>query len=276
MNDVSITQLNPLSDEEAAMMVSRQTKDDLAERITMTSPEASRSPWQRHLLVGLPVAAAVTATAVVALSSGGTQRAEAAALSFQHEGGYLVVKVKDPVADPARYRKEFADRGLDIDLQLQAASPGKAGTVLFLEDGDDPAGRIKTVEGQCGTVVCGVAVKVPVNYKLHAKIVFGRTAKPGETYDTGDGDKPGEGIGLANIRNRKVSEVLAILKKRNVKIEYRYEPQGGGKQAPNGISGKPQSNVISADKVPPSWYVHDGLPGTEGQIILFVGPEPTG
>ncbi|WP_433368653.1 hypothetical protein [Streptosporangium sp. CA-115845] len=273
MNKISISQLNPITDDEVAATVSRQTKNELAEYITMTSPEsapeAGRSPWRRRLLVGLPLAAAVTATAVVVLSSGGVgpQRAEAAALSFQHEGDYLVVKVKDPVADPARYRKEFADRGLDIDLQLQAANPNKAGAVLFLEDGDDPAGRIETVEGPCGTVVCGIAVKVPVNYKLHARIVFGRTAKPGEMYETGEGDKPGEGIGLPNIHGRQVSEVVAILKARNVKIEYRYEYRGTDKPYPNGIP---------ADRVQPNWYVHNGVPGTEGQIILFVGPEPRG
>lgn len=288
MNDISIKSLNPITEEEAAAMVSPQTKEDLAAHITMAAPEAARaarSPWRRRLLVSLPVAVAATA-AVVVLSSGGggvgTQPAEASALSFQREGGYLVVKIEDPVADPARYRKEFAERGLNIDLRLQATAPGKAGKLLFLEDQYDPAGEIKTVEGKCGATTCTVAVKVPVNYTKYASIVFGRAAGPGEMFETGDGDEPGAGIGIPGIQGRRVSDVVAVLAKRKAKIEYRYvSPADDRRPPPNSIvrgrevrpKGPYPDGVVPADKVQPDWYVHDGLPGSTGQIILFVGPE---
>ncbi|MEV4113402.1 hypothetical protein [Nonomuraea sp. NPDC049695] len=174
---------------------------------------------------------------------------------------HLVVRVQDPVADLARYRAEFRRRGMNIDLQVVAASAARTGKVVFLEDRHDPAGRPEIVHGRCGTEMCGVAVKVPVNYRSYAGIVFGRAAKPGEMYDTGPGDSPGEGIGLPGITAYRVPEAVAALRKRNLEIEYRYSDRGSG---PRGVP---------ASQVRPDWYVHDGLRGDAGQVILFVGPD---
>ncbi|MFI7643077.1 hypothetical protein [Nonomuraea sp. NPDC049400] len=213
MTKISISRLNPVTDNEIAVLVSTGARDELVEHITAAAPEASRSWWRRRLIVGIPLMGAAMAAAVMAFSSGwtGPQRAEAAALSFQQEGGYIVVRVQDPNADPERYREEFQQRGMDIDLKLAPTSPDKAGTVLFMEDGDDPAGRIEAVEGSCGERACSAVVKVPVGYRSHASIVFGRAAEQGEMYDTGPGDEPGEGIGLPGIDKYTVAEAVAIL-----------------------------------------------------------------
>ncbi|MGW3365369.1 hypothetical protein ACWDOR_20780 [Streptosporangium canum] len=271
MTKISISRLNPVTDHEIAALVSTEARNELAEHITEAAPQpAPRSWWRRRLIVGIPlVAAAATAAAVVAFSSGwvGLQRAEAAALSFQREGDYLVVRVQDPNADPERYREEFQQRGMDIDLKLAPTSPDKAGKVLFIEDGDDPAGRLEAVEGSCGERACSVAVKVPVSYRSHASIVFGRAAEQGEMYDTGPDDEPGAGIGLPGIDQYTVAEAAAILRARDVSIEYRYRYRGSDRPYPHGVP---------ADKVDPNWYIHDGLRGSEDQAILFVGPEPEG
>ncbi|MFF0771031.1 hypothetical protein ACFYUK_19250 [Nonomuraea wenchangensis] len=270
MTKISISRLNPVTDSEIAVLVSTGARDELAEHITAAPPEpAPRSWWRRRLIVGVPLMGVATAAAVAAFSSGwvGSQRAEAAVLSFQREDGYLVVRVQDPNADPGRYREEFRQRGMNIDLKLAPTSPEQAGKVLFMEDRDDPAGRIKAVEGSCGEHACSVAVKVPVGYRSYASIVFGRAAEHGEMYDTGPGDEPGEGIGLPGIDKYTVPEAVAILRARNVLIEYRYQYRGSDRPYPNGIP---------ADKVDPDWYIHEGLRGTENQAILFVGPEPEG
>ncbi|WP_049556245.1 hypothetical protein [Nonomuraea sp. SBT364] len=268
MTRITVGRLNPVTDDEIARLVSTQSRDELAEHITGTVPEPEpRSRRRRRLIVGIPLVGAVTAAAVVAFSSGwaGPQPAEAAALSFQREGGYLVVRVQDPEADPERYREEFRQRGLNINLKLAPTSPDKAGQVLFMEDGDDPAGRIEAVEGSCGEHACSVAVKVPENYRSYASIVFGRAAEQGEMYATGPGDEPGEGIGLPGIDDYTVTEAVAILRARGVAVEYRYQYRGSDQPYPHGIP---------ADKVDPDWYVHEGLVGSENQAILFVGPEP--
>ncbi|GAA3671911.1 hypothetical protein GCM10022224_040100 [Nonomuraea antimicrobica] len=230
MTRISVGRLNPVTDDEAAALVSTRTRDELAEHVMATTPAlAPRPRWRRRLLVGLPLVAAATAVAVAAFSSGwvGPQRAEAAALSFQREDGYLVVRVQDPNADPERYREEFRQRGMDIRLKLAPTSPDRAGRVLFLEDrADDPAGRIEAVEGSCGEHACSVAVKVPVGYRSYAGIVFGRAAEQGEMYDTGAGDEPGAGIGLPGIDRYTVAEAVAILRANQAILFVGPEPEG--------------------------------------------------
>jgi hypothetical protein len=187
---------------------------------------------------------------------------QAAALSFVHHGGYLTVKVKDPIADPARYRKEFAAHGLNVDLKLEPTSPRQTGSVIF-EEG--PA-KIVTAPGHCGTKTCDIGIKIPLGYKGFVRVVFGRTALPGEHYNTGPGDTPGEGVGLSNVKNRTVADVLAEAKRKHIgDISYRYEDHG---------SDKPYSNGLPADKVQSDWYVHDAVAGDGDEVIIFVGPHP--
>jgi hypothetical protein len=238
----------------------------------------TRRPSRRPLvLVTAGAVVAAVAVTVVATGRGGHDRRvgppepvriKVAALSFAQKGGYLTVRVKDPVADPARYKKEFAAHGLDVDLTLAPVSPKKAGTVVFLEDDGD--GRVKTISapGRCGTVTCGVGVRIPLGYKAHVKVVFGQAARPGQHYDTGPGDTPGEGVGLSDVRGRTVADVLAEARRRHIgDIEYRYQNNGTDRPYPMGVP---------ADKVRSDWYVHDAAAGSTGSVILFVGPSPRG
>ncbi|MEV0967776.1 hypothetical protein [Microtetraspora glauca] len=279
---MNIERLNPITEEEAAAMVSRQTRDDLAERVMKTTPDdvptSVRPGWsgRRRLLVGIPLAVTVATAAMIAVSvaepdqrvgpvSVGPNRAEAAALSFRKEGDSLVVTVNDPVADPARYKKEFAAYGMDIDLTLAPVSPRRAGTLVFMETAE--GGHLETIlaEGRCGSEVCGVGVKVPMDYKGHARIVFGRAARPGEMYDEGPGDVPGEGVGLPDVPGHTVAEAWAALEERKIThVLYRYVFRGSDRPYPDGLT---------RDQVKPEWYVHDALAGTDDQVILFVGPE---
>jgi hypothetical protein len=247
---------------------------------TPRAPYAARTRRPPALAVAGAVTAVVTAAVAVAVVATGRDghgrptppprpaRVQAAALTFAEKGGYLTVRVKDPVADPARYKKEFAAHGLDVDLTLAPVAPRKAGTVVFLEDDGD--GRVKTItaRGRCGTVTCGVGVRIPLGYKAHVKVVFGQAARPGRHYDTGPGDTPGEGVGLSDVRGRTVADVLAEARRRHIgDIEYRYENNGTDRPYPMGVP---------ADKVRSDWYVHDAVAGGTGSVILFVGPKPHG
>jgi hypothetical protein len=239
--------------------------------------------WPLLVATGGVVAAVVAATAAVVATRdpgrpGSTvvptpqdkvvptpRSVQAAALSFVRHGRYLTVKVKDPVADPARYKKEFAARGLDVDLQLAPTSPRETGSVIFQED---DGGGVKTVTapGHCGTKTCNIGIKIPLGYKGFVRVVFGRTALPGEHYNTGPGDTPGEGVGLSNVKNRAVADVLAEAKRKHISnISYRYEDHGSDQPYPYGIP---------PEKVKGDWYVHDAVAGTGGEVIIFVGPHP--
>jgi hypothetical protein len=263
-------------------VLDRLPEDDLDARLAaiLATPRTAarrRGAVRRPLLVvtgGVAAAAlAVTAAAVVSTRDSGRREStpprtvvpaprsvQAAALTFARHGGYLIVKVKDPVADPARYRKEFAARGLNVDLRLKPSSPREAGSVLFLE-GDV---KIVTAPGHCGTRTCNVGIKIPPGHKGFVRVVFGRTARPGEHYDTGPGDTPGEGVGLSNVKNRTVADVLAEARRKHIgDISYRYEDHHTDRPYPNGVP---------ADKVQGDWYVHDAVAGSNGEVIIFVGP----
>jgi hypothetical protein len=189
-----------------------------------------------------------------------------AALTFTRKGGYLIVRVKDPVADPARYKREFAAHGLDVDLQLAPSSRREAGSVTFLEDDGGSGVKMITAPGHCGTRSCDVGIKIPLRYKGFVRVVFGRTALPGEHYNIGPGDTPGEGVGLSDVKNRTVADVLAEANRKHIgNISYRYEDHGTDQPYPMGVP---------ADKVQSNWYVHDAVAGAGSQVIIFVGPRP--
>jgi len=283
--ELLIRKVAPVSDEEAATMVSPLTRADLAERIMATTaeeaPHAVRPRRARagRLLLSVAVVGATATAAVVALSSAdpgqkigpvqvGPPSAQAAPLSFKREGEYLIVTVQNPVADPARYQQEFAERGLNVRLSMAPSSPQKAGSLIFMEEDGTGGVDVITAEGACGPYACAVGVKIPVSYRGHLSVVFGRVALPGEQYDTGPGDVPGEGVGLSDVEGRTVADVLAEAARRNItRIEYRYEEDGSDQPYPNGIP---------ADKVEQDWYVHNALAGSDGQVIMFVGPDPQG
>jgi hypothetical protein len=251
---------------------------------TPRSTRARRGTVRPLLLAtgGVVAAAAAVTAAVVATGDSGrpgntvvpappnkvvhTPRSvQAAALSFVRHRQYLTVKVKDPIADPARYRKEFAAHGLNVDLKLEPTSPRQTGSVIF-EEG--PA-KIVTAPGHCGTKTCDIGIKIPLGYKGFVRVVFGRTALPGEHYNTGPGDTPGEGVGLSNVKNRTVADVLAEAKRRHIgNIEYRYQPTSPHEQGDR----QPYPMGIPADKVKGDWRVYDAVAGTGDEVTMFVHP----
>ncbi|MCO5991955.1 hypothetical protein [Actinoallomurus rhizosphaericola] len=280
-----IGRLAPVTDEEAARMVSPGTRSDLADRITSTAvPEERPARRRRTLVIGLPLAGAAVAASVVAASvlSGspaprrqtpqttrsGAPRVQLAALTFSTQGRYLIVKVKDPLADPARYRKEFAAHGMNIDLRLVPVSPSIVGTVVMSESEGD-AIKVITARGRCrtgGGGDCPVGLKIPLDYKAHSMEVFGRAARPGEQYSsTAPADAPGEVMHGLTYRGRTVAEVLAMLKKRHVTVpQYRYVAANG--------DNRPYQYGVPPAKVKPGWFVHDADPWAQGQVMLWVGP----
>ena len=270
----AIRRLAAVTDEEAARLVGAETRADLAERIMATDVPAAAPRRVRRL--ALPLAAAAAAAAVVAgvyaVHPGGGGRiyngpagrrinvVDAAALTFSTQGKYLVVRVRDPLADPARYKREFAAHGLKIDLRLVPASPSVVGTVVFMDGGDG----IKTIDakGECytGGGACPVGVRIPIDYGGQAGITFGRAARPGEKYDsTVSSFAPGEELHCVDVRRKTVGATLALLKKHKMSAAlFNYDT-------------KPNYAVnVGPGKIPDTWYVRNAEPYAPGQVMLFV------
>ena len=298
----SISRISPVTDAEAERLVCPATLTDLAAQITATAATPAHEPrhtTRRHWPAGLPLAAAaalaviVLAAAIVAITrpsaapaprtSAATPRTSAAAprtsagarrstvqaqvLSFTASGGYITVIVRNPLADPSRYRAQFAAHHLDITLHLVPVSPSIVGTVVYLsEPAKSPQIQTITAPGRCytggGGSACPVGVRIPAGFRGQAEVVFGRAARPGEQYEsTAPVTAPGEAMHGLTFVGDTVAQVLAMLRERHVTVpDFNYSQNNQG------------HNVAH---VPGSWYVYGADPWAPGQVMLEVGPTRT-
>jgi len=290
-----ITQICPVSDVEAAHLVQGGTLDALAEGIMRSAampsaempevaargarPGSARPLRLRaRLLIGVPVAAALAVAGLVATSIGapgqhlgpvsiGPPKAQAAALEFTRHGHYIDVIVRDPVADPARYRAEFARYHLNIGLTLVPASPSIVGT-LVAETMSADASQLRpiTALGRCftggGGNVCPVGVRVPLNFRGSATLVFARAARPGEVYEsTGDATARGEAMHGLDFQGKTVTAVLAMLARRGITVSsWRVERAAG-------------CYTEMRRSVPQNWLVYQAVPFAPGKVLLWSAPK---
>lgn len=288
MNDLDglVGRLAPISDADAARLIGPDADREILRQVTAASPEASRPRPLRRLVLGLPlvVGTAAAAVAIATITHDGEPAArppktapvqvpnikQAAALTFTKKGGYIDVRVRDPLADPQRYNREFAERGLKIRLNLVPSSPSIVGTVVFMDqNGPDKReltilkSRHECLTGGGGLARCDVGVRIPADYRNDAGITFGRAARPGEQYaSSAQVTGPGEAMHGMVYRGRRVSDVLAMLGKRHVTVpEYRYDKNHS-------------SDALRPDQVPGTWYVYDAAAWAKDQVLLFVGPAP--
>lgn len=301
MNPVS--RICPITDPEAERLVRPATFADLSAQITATPPvEASprldtrqaaspapgghrrrprrllRAPLAAAVALALLATAALVATRLLspghratsspAVSTHPTASARPAqVLSFTTSAGYITVIVRDPLADPSRYRAAFAAHHLDITLSLVPVSPSLVGTVVYTGQsaGSSEITTI-TAQGKCytggGGSACPVGVRIPIGFHGQAQLVFGRAARPGERYEsTASPTAPGEVMHGLTFVGDTVAQVLALLGPRHVTVpDFNYDDHGYNR------------NVAS---VPGTWYVYDANPWAPQQVMLMVGPTRT-
>jgi len=287
MNRVS--QISPVTDAEAANLVRPGTLAALANEITGTHPE-SDAPWhagvgrarrrrmRTRVLIGVPVAAALAIAGLVATSAGapgervgpinvGPAKAQAAVLSITRHGRFLYVIVRNPVADPRRYRAEFARYHLNIGLQLVPASPSIAGTLVEESESAGSGSQLQTItaRGRCFTgggepgPQCPVGVRVPVDYRGTATLVFGRAARPGEHFEApGSATALGEAMHGLHFVGKTVAAVLGMLAERHVTVRQ-WQVQVQNLPCYTG----------SRRTVPGIWYVYRAVPWAPGQVLLW-------
>jgi hypothetical protein len=185
----------------------------------------------------------------------GPAPAQAQALAFTESGGFLEIRIKDPAADPRRYRREIADRGLDIQLKLAPARPDQIGRVVFV---GESAPGLETLEqpGYCSeSGNCSVGVRVPANYHGTAVIVFGRAARPGEEIPGGTTD---ERALAEQLEGRTVSDMKRILAAAGKSPSYRTGPVPVG---------------TPAEQIPDAWIVIDATPVPGDVVLVWVSAD---
>jgi hypothetical protein len=281
----SVSQISPVTDEEAARLVRPGTLAALANEIALVHPargvsrrapggRVGRATMRKRLLIGVPTAAALAIAALVASSvatpsgrvgpiSVGPAKAQAAVLSVAKHGRYLYVIVKNPVADPKKYRADFARYHLHISLQLVPASPSIAGSLVAETESAGSGSQLKAITalGRCftggGGNQCPVGVRVPVDYRGTAILVFGRAARPGEQYESaGQATARGEAMHGLNYVGKTVAAVLAMLAARHVTVaQWRVQNLS--------------CYTGSRRTVPGSWLVYQAVPWAPGQVLLW-------
>jgi hypothetical protein len=232
-----------------------------ARPVTPVPPRTPRASvrWRR-LAIALPTIAAAAAVAwgvAAVLPSDkagpvGTGPAQAQALRFTESGGFLEIRIVDPAADPERYRREIADRGLDIELKLVPARAEQVGRVVFTEES---VPGIESIEqpGNCTeNGNCSVGVRVPTTYRGHAVIVFGREAKPGEEVEGGTSDDHALARSLVG---KTVADMKRILAAAGKTPSYRTGPR---------------SLDTPADQIPNTWIVNSAAPVPGNVIVVWV------
>jgi hypothetical protein len=262
-----LRRLDPIGADDPAQAVRAESRDELLTRISQTPPAAPKGfvkrTVRRRLVPVLVAAAIVAAAAITIVELPGDSRHEALgpALSFTPEGNYLRVRIVDPLADTARYNKEFKKRHLNITLKLLPGSPsvvGQAPAAVFeanspnIQQSEDPAGCV-----QAGTYPCVPQFLIPKDYSGEAALVVARAARPGEDLSfSGAIDGRGEALQGVKYKNLRVGQVLAILKQRGYTVpEYRLT----------------MGNVATAPKtVPASYFVKNGFLIRDKDVILKV------
>jgi hypothetical protein len=279
MNQIS--RISPVTDAEAARMVPSDTLAGLASQIIATPlppPGPGRSgalAWKlvrsrprpaarRRLLIGAPLAALGTAAVLVLTLLGpvGAKPAAARALSFTRHDGYITVIVRDPVADPGRYRAEFAQHHLNITLHMLPASPSLAGTVDAIEQSGGLGIIPINAKGNCriGPGACSVGVKIPTSFHGQAALYFGRPARSGERYKFVNSAFAAGEVMHGMRPGQTVTQVLAKLRQRHVTVAYFTDDD---------------NTHLEAGQVPGTWHVTDAYPWALRQVVLQVSPSPT-
>jgi hypothetical protein len=299
MPELDLSRIAPLTDAEAARLVSPATFTDLASQITATPVPARRRlrltgavgsspipfrtfpghPRRRLALLaaGTVALAAVAGLTVAVTDRGDTGPGSAAAIqamSFTRENGTIRVVIKNLYADTSWYNADLARHHLDITLHLAPTPPSLVGFIDGVSGsgtGADPLAEIKPISapGSCGLggTNCQIGFTVPVGFRGKVDMWIGRPARPGEQYaEGGSAFNRGEPLyGLSDqIIGRRVSEVLPVLAAHHVTVAQ-CRDQGPGMWG---------NGVCDPAAIPGDWYVIDVSPWAPGQVMVTIQTEP--
>jgi hypothetical protein len=165
----------------------------------LAEPPPRRVARTRRLILVAAAVVAVTAGAVAVPGMLGTGTVPAAsyrgsAIDVVREGDFFVARIKDPLADSARYAEAFRALGKDVDIELVPVSPKLVGRVLQASlDGAGQASTdlVPTGTGPVDCVAqpgrCTLVVRISADTTGPVRYLLGRSALPGESYQDGRG-----------------------------------------------------------------------------------------
>lgn len=245
--------------------VSRRGSRDHASVQPRTSVWGTFARARRSVVLSGVGALSAMAIAVALLTGSAVSPQLAQAVSFRSSpDDSITAMVTNPFAAARELKADFAAHGFDISLKLVPVSPSLVGTVIFM---DEPVGaNITTLQiGQCPGNSCRIGLKIPKDFRGQAGFVIGRSAKPGEQYESvGQVTAEGEAMHGLTYKGKTVRAVLAMLRGRHVTVtQYRWQTK-----SKHGW----YSHELPPSGVPGSWIVKDASPWAPGQVLLWVEP----
>jgi hypothetical protein len=103
------------------------------------------------------------------------------AIEIRREGDGFVARIKDPLADSARYEQGFRAVGRDVEIELVPVPPDLVGMVL--ETSGDGSLQVSSRQ-DCAVPAqpCTVEIRVSADGDGSVRQVIGRAARPGEAF----------------------------------------------------------------------------------------------
>lgn len=254
----AVARLASVQDEDLAAAARSPAGRDLFESIVAPPARAGRRR-ARAPRFALAVPALAIVAAVAATLAGVATQPAAAGIDFETRGGYIVATVTDPDATASQLRAAFAERGLDIELELVAASPSLVGTVVM--DGGSGSGRIRTLHaGRCMTPGggCPVGLAIPLDFEGHAELALGRAAREGERFvSSGDALAPGEPLHCSGVRGMRVARAQEVIERRGLRASWRLHDEAA------------VSPAVAANA-----FVADATPVAPGEVLIGITRRP--
>ncbi|WP_406674024.1 hypothetical protein WBK31_38870 [Nonomuraea sp. N2-4H] len=242
---------------------------DLMHQIIATSPAPAPAKSRKRLglRVALP-AGALLAAGAVAATAWVFPAQPASALSIKQEGGYYVIEIKDLYANPKVYEQELRRVGLDITLRVRPATAAYERLIRPVRPDYTYIKEIKSIlpPGPCHNQSgCAVGVKIPKDFSGTATIDVFRQAQPGEKYESiTEFNAKGEPMHCVRYLNKRVSDVLAMLKERGVRVNEYFDSTLVGRD----------DGTARLESVPGDWHVDGGALTEPGVAFLSVSKDP--
>jgi hypothetical protein len=272
-----LSHIAPVTDAQAAQLVSEDALGDLAGRIMSTpvpvgadarpvTPRRGQVRPRRRWFVVAPLTAglalAISIAGVVAhVGPGGGSPAMAEALTFHNFDGWVEVTVHRADLESQVYAAALQAHGLNMSIMMVPGSPSAVGQLSMSIPWRADVIPV-TAKGECTSAsVCPVGLKVPHGWHGSGTLIFCRPAKPGEHYAiAGPVTAPGEVMHGLRFRGHTVAWVRARLSQRHATVaQYDFRTAHGDAPLP-------------ASRVPGSWFVYDAAPWAPQQVQLLVGP----
>lgn len=167
----------------------------VAEQVHPYAPPPRR--WQpRRLALAAAALCAMTVAIVIgpSLLADGTGNATSyanSAIEITREGEYFVARIKDPLADRAKYVEAFRAVGKDVHIELVPVSPRLVG--VRIQAGGSGPGQVRASSELVSTgptpvdcaltpASCTLVIRISADTTGTVRYKVGRAAQPGESY----------------------------------------------------------------------------------------------